>query len=118
RAAAGPGGPDVPATPPGLPQPLYETRLSYLDQSHYYGSQYFFDLIRYRPDRPLRTIGDNYFETRLIREQIARAMGGHEYRNAVRGLALVVRETVDGQEVLVPRVYLTRATRTAASATR
>ncbi|WP_154586730.1 hypothetical protein, partial [Bordetella pertussis] len=29
RAAAGPGGPDVPATPPGLPQPLYETRLSY-----------------------------------------------------------------------------------------
>ncbi|WP_406940549.1 hypothetical protein, partial [Bordetella pertussis] len=78
----------MPATPPGLPQPLYETRLSYLDQSHYYGSQYFFDLIRYRPDRPLRTIGDNYFETRLIREQIARAMGGHEYRNAVRGLAL------------------------------
>ncbi|MFJ0754294.1 C80 family cysteine peptidase, partial [Bordetella bronchiseptica] len=155
RAAAGPGGPDVPATPPGLPQPLYETRLSYLDQSHYYGSQYFFDLIRYRPDRPLRTIGDNYFETQLIREQISRAMGGHEYRNAVRGLALVqslmdaaplaaaelglrvgqaptaeqlaratrdfvwyVRETVDGQEVLVPRVYLTRATRTAASATR
>lgn len=155
RAAAGPGGPDVPATPPGLPQPLYETRLTYIDQSHYYGSQYFFDLIRYRPDRPLRTIGDNYFETRLIREQISRAMGGHEYRNAVRGLALVqslmdaaplaatelglrvgqaptaeqlaratrdfvwyVRETVDGQEVLVPRVYLTRATRTAASATR
>ncbi|MGZ9893185.1 C80 family cysteine peptidase [Bordetella bronchiseptica] len=155
RAITGPGGNDIPATPPDLPQPLYETRLAYLDQSHYYGSRYFFDLIGYRPDRPLRTIGDNYFETRLIREQISRAMGGHEYRNAVRGLALVrslmeaaplaaaelglrvgqaptaeqlarasrdfvwyVRETVDGQEVLAPRVYLTRATRTAASAAR
>ncbi|QIX99356.1 filamentous hemagglutinin N-terminal domain-containing protein [Bordetella bronchiseptica] len=154
RAAAEPGSNDMPATPSGLPHPLYETRLSYLDQSHYYGSSYFFDLIRYRPERPLQTIGDNYFETQLIREQISRAMGGHEYRHAVRGLALVrslmdaaplaaaelglrvgqaptaeqlaratrdfvwyVRETIDGQEVLVPRVYLTRATQAAARAT-
>ncbi|WP_129559848.1 hypothetical protein, partial [Bordetella pertussis] len=50
--------------------------------------------------------------------RVGQAPTAEQLARATRDFVWYVRETVDGQEVLVPRVYLTRATRTAASATR
>lgn len=61
---------------PVVPQPIYETRLKYVDQSQYYGSDYFFKLLKYQPQKGLYVSGDNYFDTLLVREMYERLLGG------------------------------------------
>lgn len=127
--------------------PKYETRLAYIDQSKFHGSDYFFSQVGYNPEQPVYVIGDNYFISELIRRQMNDAVGAFfAVRNGVQGTGLVkmlmdnasstgelklevgkaltaeqmaglttdiiwfVSETIDGVDVLVPRVYLAPTT--------
>ncbi|MDI2146117.1 hemagglutinin repeat-containing protein [Pseudomonas sp. ITA] len=70
--------------------PLYETRIAYIDQSKFFGSQYFFDKIGYRSDRTVPVIGDAFFENQLITQTIQGTVGGYfAARNGVSGAELV-----------------------------
>ncbi|WP_312047092.1 hemagglutinin repeat-containing protein, partial [Erwinia sp.] len=55
--------------------PLYETRPSMIDQSQYFGSDYFFNSVGYNSEKPVIVIGDNYFITELIRRQVNESIG-------------------------------------------
>ncbi len=55
--------------------PMYETRPSMIDQSQYYGSDYFFKSVGYTSDRPVIVVGDNYFVSELIRRQLNESVG-------------------------------------------
>lgn len=57
--------------------PLYETRITYIDQSKFYGSQYFFDNIGYHSDRTVPVIGDAFFDNQLITQTIQETVGGY-----------------------------------------
>ncbi|WP_067704189.1 hemagglutinin repeat-containing protein [Erwinia sp. ErVv1] len=57
--------------------PMYETRPEMIDQSQYYGSDYFFERLNYDPDQPVIVIGDNYFITELIRRQLNDSVGSY-----------------------------------------
>lgn len=49
---------------------VIETRLAFIDVSSFYGSEYFFSRLGLRPDDTLRVLGDAYFDTTVVREQI------------------------------------------------
>ncbi|MGO1003811.1 two-partner secretion domain-containing protein [Lysobacter sp. CA196] len=140
---------------PGI-YPLYETRLPFIDQSQFYGSEYFFQQVGYKPDRTISVIGDNYLINDLIDQQVKRLTGGflNSYyhlngQNLAQqllfnagqvddliGLAVGIEPTraqldkldrdivwlvatkVDGQDVLVPTLYLASKTLTAIKAGR
>ncbi|RZT42932.1 two-partner secretion domain-containing protein [Cupriavidus agavae] len=128
--------------------PMYETRLKFIDQSKFYGSDYFFQQIGYNSEIPVNVIGDNYFVTELIRRQMNDSVGAFfAVRDGVQDAELVkmlmgnaadveglevgkalskeqmasldkdivwfVSETIDGEAVMVPRVYLAQSTLTA-----
>ncbi|MEI2455825.1 C80 family cysteine peptidase [Lysobacter firmicutimachus] len=135
---------------PGI-YPLYETRLPFIDQSQFYGSEYFFQQVGYNPGRTISVIGDNYLINELINQQVKRLTGGflnsYYHSNGLRlaqqllfnagqvddaiGLTVGVEPTraqldkldrdivwlvatqVDGQDVLVPTLYLASKTLTA-----
>ncbi|AMS17599.1 hypothetical protein A3218_26095 [Pseudomonas chlororaphis] len=128
--------------------PLYETRIEYIDQSQFFGSQYFFDNIGYHSDRTVPVIGDAFFDNQLITQTIQDTVGGYfAAKDGVSGATLVkmlmdnaadavvaqglhfgvpLTETqyakltrdiiwyepvvINGQTVLSPKVYLSKAT--------
>lgn len=136
------------AKSPNTVIPVYETRIEMIDQSQFYGSQYFFDAVGYNSEQPVVVIGDNYFISELIRRQVNESVGTYFsvkynvdgadtvkmfFDNAaeqaassdfVIGKALTeeqmagltqdivwfVTESVEGVEVLVPRIYLASST--------
>ncbi|MDI2144896.1 hemagglutinin repeat-containing protein [Pseudomonas sp. ITA] len=70
--------------------PLYETRIAYIDQSKFYGSQYFFDNIGYHSDRTVPVIGDAFFDNQLITQTIQDTVGGYfAAKDGVSGAELV-----------------------------
>ena len=70
--------------------PLYETRMVFIDQSQYLGSDYFFDQVGYKADTPVTVIGDNYFIDELIRRQLNTSVGGF----------FTVRDGVQGEDLI------------------
>ncbi|MFJ1309533.1 hemagglutinin repeat-containing protein [Agrobacterium sp. P15N1-A] len=54
---------------------LYETRAAFLDVSKFYGSSYFLGRIGYQPDRQIQFLGDAYFESQYIEQQLRLATG-------------------------------------------
>ena len=52
-------------------RPLIETNISFIDKSKYFGSDYFFEKIKYTPDN-IRTLGDSYYDTTLINDVLKR----------------------------------------------
>ncbi|MBO6818774.1 MAG: DUF637 domain-containing protein [Thalassospira sp.] len=146
------GGVYVPPTPglfteaPEDRNYVYETRFEHTDFGTFYGSDYFFDQIGFDQsvveDLPKR-LGDAFFDTRLVREQVI-AQTGQRFLNSTendaaqmrqlieaaaaqkQGLGLsvgtalsadqiaaltesivwYVEEEVNGQTVLVPKLYL------------
>ncbi|WP_171962327.1 two-partner secretion domain-containing protein [Bordetella trematum] len=68
-----------------VPKPIYETRLKYIDQNNYYGSDYFFKLMKYHPQKGLYVSGDNYFDSMLVREMYERLLGGAQGRMGSSG---------------------------------
>ncbi len=131
---------------------IYETRFEYTDFGTFYGSDYFFDQIGLDQsvieDLPKR-LGDSFFDTRLIREQVLAETGERFLNNAdndagqmrqlieaaaaqKQGLGLTVgvalsadqvaalsesivwyvEEEVNGQTVLVPKLYLAAGDKT------
>ena len=127
--------------------PMYETRLPMIDQSKYYGSDYFFNAVGYNSSQPTIVIGDNYFVSELIRRQLNESTGSFfAVKYNVEGADLVkmmldntielvsseagadfvtgqpltqdqiaslkqdivwfVTESIDGVDVMVPRIYL------------
>lgn len=145
-------GDEVPRSTGPKVVPMYETALEFMDQSKFYGTDYFFDQIGYDSTVPAYVIGDNYFINELIRRQINEAVGTFfAVRDNVQGADMVkmlmdnagevaansdlglvvgqalskeqigaldqdiiwyVNESVDGETVLVPRVYLAKTTMT------
>ena len=55
--------------------PLYETNITYIDQSQYFGSQYFFNQLGYNPGVTIPVIGDTYFEHQLLTQTIQAGSG-------------------------------------------
>jgi filamentous hemagglutinin len=144
-------GDEVPRSAPKV-VPMYETGMEFMDQSKFYGTDYFFDQIGYNSNVPAYVIGDNFFINELIRRQINDAVGTFfAVRDNVQGADLVkmlmdnagnvaansnlglvvgqaltpdqiaaldkdiiwyVNESVNGETVLVPRVYLAKTTMT------
>ncbi|WP_405044730.1 hemagglutinin repeat-containing protein [Phyllobacterium sp. 1468] len=49
---------------------LYETRVAFLDVSKFYGSGYFINRIGYNPDREIPFLGDAFYESQLIDQQL------------------------------------------------
>lgn len=50
---------------------LFETRAQFIDPGVFFGSDYFFDRMGgYDPDNTVKRLGDAYFETRLVRDQL------------------------------------------------
>ncbi|MGM7912026.1 two-partner secretion domain-containing protein [Yersinia enterocolitica] len=70
--------------------PFYETRTEFIDQSLFYGTDYFFDQLGYSPDKPVIVIGDNYFISEIIRRQINESVGSF----------FSVRDGVDGEDLV------------------
>ncbi|WP_227729120.1 two-partner secretion domain-containing protein [Yersinia proxima] len=70
--------------------PFYETRTEFIDQSLFFGTDYFFDQIGYAPDKPVIVIGDNYFISEIIRRQINESVGSF----------FSVRDGVDGEDLV------------------
>jgi filamentous hemagglutinin family protein len=70
--------------------PKYETRFDMVDQSKYFGSEYFFEQVGYKPEKPVNVIGDNYYISELIRRQL----------NASVGSFFAVRDGVDGVDLV------------------
>lgn len=131
---------------------VYETRFEYTDFGTFYGSDYFFDQIDVDQsiieDLPKR-LGDAFFDTRLVREQVLAETGKRFLGNAENDAAQMrqlieaaaaqkqgvglsvgtalsaeqiaaltesiiwyVEEEVNGQTVLVPKLYLASSDKT------
>lgn len=138
-----------------LPRPFFETRLKFIDQKQFYGSDYFFKRLGYVPQHGTLVSGDNYFDTQMILRERARQLGGTEGRmgsgsaatvkammdsgaDAAARLGLEVGKpltaeqiaelkedivwytwvTIDGAQVLMPRVYLAGTSQKSADAMR
>lgn len=70
--------------------PVFETRFEMIDQSQYYGSDYFFEQVGYTPDEPVYVIGDNYYISELIRRQVNDSVGTYfAVRDGVEGVDMV-----------------------------
>ena len=70
--------------------PMYETRPSMIDQSQYFGSDYFFNVVGYNSSQPVVVIGDNYFISELLRRQINETMGSfYTVKYGIEGADLV-----------------------------
>ncbi|WP_171057388.1 hypothetical protein, partial [Pseudomonas fluorescens] len=70
--------------------PVYETRIAYIDQSKFFGSQYFFDKIGYHSDLTVPVIGDAFFDNQLITQSIQETTGGYfAAKDGLSGTALV-----------------------------
>ncbi len=127
---------------------LFESRKEFSVFGYFYGSDYFLKAINFNPDAQLKRLGDSFFDTRLIREQVLKQAGLRWLDDSVQtdagqmkalldngvaasrslalsvGIALSVEqqkaltsdivwyvtERIDGQDVLVPRLYLSQAT--------
>ncbi|RIQ57883.1 C80 family cysteine peptidase [Bordetella avium] len=68
--------------------PYYESRVPFVKQEAFYGSDYFFEKIGYTPGEKTYVGGDNYFDTILIQRQAERLMGAQYLRQAASGAAL------------------------------
>ncbi|MFQ6292668.1 hemagglutinin repeat-containing protein, partial [Yersinia enterocolitica] len=79
--------------------PFYETRTEFVDQSLFFGTDYFFGQVGYVPEKPVIVIGDNYFISEIIRRQVNESVGAF----------FSVRDGVDG-EYLVERLMSNAAT--------
>ncbi|WP_454764409.1 two-partner secretion domain-containing protein [Cupriavidus campinensis] len=55
--------------------PMYETQMRFIDQSKFFGGEYFFEQVGYNPNVPASIIVDNYFINELIRRQLNDAIG-------------------------------------------
>jgi len=70
--------------------PVYETRAGMVDQSKYYGSDYFFEEVGYAPETPVYVIGDNYYISELIRREVNDSVGTYfAVRDGVEGVDMV-----------------------------
>ncbi|MFC3814978.1 hemagglutinin repeat-containing protein [Lysobacter sp. GCM10012299] len=138
------------SVPGGFPTvvPLYETRIDYIDQSQFYGSDYFFRSVDYRVDRTLPVIGDAFFDNEMISRTIQSAVGNFfavrdgtygadlirtlmdnaaleaarlgleigapltkvQYENLNADIVWYEPQAIDGVQVLVPHVYLSKST--------
>ncbi|WP_271198561.1 hypothetical protein, partial [Pseudomonas turukhanskensis] len=56
-------------------KPLYETRVQYIDQSQFMGSEYFLDKIGYVPGQSVTVLGDAYFDHQLIVQSVEQRVG-------------------------------------------
>ena len=55
---------------------LYETRFAFVDIGAFFGSQYFLDTVGIPDiDKHIRSLGDAYFESQYVAEQVRRATG-------------------------------------------
>ena len=70
--------------------PLYETRMQYIDQSQYYGSDYFLKQIGFASNTPVPVLADSYTTTVLLTRAIQQAVGGLlTSRDGLSGAGLV-----------------------------
>lgn len=84
--------------------PMYETQMRFIDQSEFFGTEYFFDQIGYNPARPANVIGDNYFITELIRRQLNEDIGTFfAVRDGVQGADMVKMLMGNAGDLLEPR---------------
>ncbi|MEN0107407.1 MAG: filamentous hemagglutinin N-terminal domain-containing protein, partial [Pseudomonas sp.] len=56
-------------------KPLYETRIQYIDQSQFLGSEYFLDKIGYDSAKSVTVLGDAYFDHQLIVQSVEQRVG-------------------------------------------
>lgn len=86
--------------------PLYETRISYINQNEYYGSEYFFGLVGYDPSKAESVLGDAYFDHQLITSTIDQVAGNffatHQH---LSGTALV-KQLMDDAATEAARLHL------------
>ena len=93
------------ATTPNI-RPLYITKLPFIDQNQFYGSQYFFQNIGHNPQTTVATIGDSYFEHQLIHQSIQQTIGhflasSHNYSDAT-----LVKRLIDNAGALQAQLGL------------
>ena len=70
--------------------PLFESRIAYIDQSTYYGSEYFFHKTGYIPQNTMAVLGDAYLDHQLITDSITYVAGNFfAMHQQLSGTALV-----------------------------
>ena len=76
---------------------IMETRLKYIAQSSYYGSDYFLDKINYNPNKwdKVKRLGDAFYENQLIERTIIEKLG----TRFLNGKALDVKNLIDNAEI-------------------
>ena len=86
--------------------PLYTTALQSIDQSQYYGSQYFFDKLSYQPTTALPVLADNYTTDRIVTNLITGTIG--DYFTRTQGLqgAQLVKTLIDQAQSQAARLQL------------
>ena len=126
---------------------LIETNVRFTEKGFFLGSDYFFDRINFNPEKNIRLLGDEFFETKFVNRAILESTGKRYldgaandkeqmqilYDNSITamedmnlsvGTALTaeqinnlkddiiwyVEEEVNGVNVLVPKVYLSKET--------
>lgn len=126
---------------------LIETNIKFIDKGFFLGSDYFFDRINFNPEKNIRLLGDEFFETKFVNRAILESTGKRYLNGATNdkeqmqilydnsivamkdmnlsiGIALTaeqinnlkddiiwyVEEEVNGVNVLVPKVYLSKET--------
>ncbi|WHZ41197.1 hypothetical protein QNM34_02490 [Rahnella bonaserana] len=89
-----------------------------IDQSQYFGSDYFFEQVGYVPDEPVYVIGDNYYISELIRRQVNDSVGTYfAVRDGVDGVDMVQMLMDNANEVVKNGVQVEGAPANSASQT-
>jgi filamentous hemagglutinin len=57
-------------------RPIFETRIEFIDQSRFFGTDYFLRMVGYVNDRTVTVIGDNYFINELVTQQMGAQVAG------------------------------------------
>lgn len=86
--------------------PLFETRIAYIDQTQFYGSQYFFDSIGYHSDRTISVIGDAFFDNQLITQTIQAISGNFFAVDRQLSGAALTQSLMDNAGVVAPGLGL------------
>jgi len=83
---------EAPATSPFL----FETRFEFIDHGSFYGSQYFLDTVGVADiDNHIRSLGDPFFESRYIADQVRMATGRRWLSSEMTSDALQMKSLID-----------------------
>lgn len=61
---------------------LIETNVKFIDEGMFLGSDYFFDKINFNPEKDIRLLGDEFFETKFVNRAILESTGARYLNGA------------------------------------